>query len=175
MEGVSKEREGCSSDMIGARRVIRRALLPQADLEGRPLSITGRWIINAIFTCYVVYICSAIYPRIFSNSKTCIRIFAAGYAEYIHIPSRLLTRGEIIYQTEPSAEIVKNQTVKISALCGDERGYEGGKKILWLRHHLLVEAQGFLLALYIYVSNLLDSDGAKRLLFPLVTHFLRPS
>ncbi len=46
---------------------------------------------------------------------------------------------------QPSAGIVDSQSVKSSGVGGEERGYDGGKKIKGRKRHLLVDTEGFVL------------------------------
>jgi len=68
---------------------------------------------------------------------------------------------------EPSAAIIESQSSKTSAVRGDERGYDGGQKILGRKRHLLVATQGLLLAVKVHAANMLDRQGAPLLLAPL--------
>jgi putative transposase len=69
------------------------------------------------------------------------------------------------------AAIIDSQSIKTSAVRGDERGDDGGKKVLGRKRHLLVDTQGFLLAVKVHAANILDRHGAPLLLAPLVGHF----
>src|SRR4051812_16640584 len=46
---------------------------------------------------------------------------------------------------EPSAGIVDSQSVKTTGVGGEERGYDGGKKVKGRKRHLLVDTEGFVL------------------------------
>jgi putative transposase len=47
---------------------------------------------------------------------------------------------------QPSAGIVDSQSVKTTGVGGEERGYDGGKKIKGRKRHLLVDTEGFVLS-----------------------------
>jgi putative transposase len=47
---------------------------------------------------------------------------------------------------QPSAGIVDSQSVKTTGVGGEQRGYDGGKKIDGRKHHLLVGTEGFVLS-----------------------------
>jgi putative transposase len=46
---------------------------------------------------------------------------------------------------QPRAGIVDAQAVKTSGVGGEERGYDGGKKVDGRKRHLLVDTEGFVL------------------------------
>ena len=47
---------------------------------------------------------------------------------------------------QPSAGIVDSQSVKSTGVGGEERGYDGGKKVKGRKRHLLVDTEGFVLS-----------------------------
>ena len=47
---------------------------------------------------------------------------------------------------QPTAGIVDSQSVKTTGVGGEERGYDGGKKIKGRKRHLLVDTEGFVLS-----------------------------
>ena len=59
---------------------------------------------------------------------------------------------------------------------GEERGYDGGKKIKGRKRHLLVDTEGFVLKAKVHSAKVMDWDGIKTLLrradkqFPRLKH-----
>jgi hypothetical protein len=54
--------------------------------------------------------------------------------------------------------------VKSTGVGGEERGYDGGKKIKGRKRHLLVDTEGFLLKAKVHAADIMERDGIKLLL-----------
>jgi putative transposase len=66
--------------------------------------------------------------------------------------------------------------VKSTAVGGEERGYDGGKKVKGRKRHILVDTEGFVLKAEIHSAKVMDYEGIKTLLhrarerFPRLKH-----
>jgi putative transposase len=72
--------------------------------------------------------------------------------------------------------VVDSQSVKTSAVGGEERGFDGGKKVKGRKRHILVDTEGFELRAKVHSAKVMDYEGIKTLLrkaderFPRLRH-----
>ena len=55
-----------------------------------------------------------------------------------------------------------SQSVKSTAVGGEDRGYDGGKKVKGRKRHILVDTEGFVLKVKVHSAKVMDFERASR-------------
>src|SRR5215203_469673 len=134
------------TDLYDEEWALLEPYLPAQKRRGRPRLHSPREILDAVFYVLKSGCQWRMLPRDFPPWKTVFHYFRAwridGTWERLNRTLRRRLREKLGRDPEPSAGIVDAQSARTTGVGGEQRGFDGGKKVRGRKRHILVDTEG---------------------------------
>ena len=180
-------RKAYSTDLSDRQWEIIAPLLPAAKSDGgrgRKRTVNLREIVNAILYWSRSGCAWELLPHDFPPSKTVYGYWRKWQRQGVLQEIQETLRGRVRQQEgrnpEPTGGLMdsqqsdwiwrgnlaipRSQSVKTTDVGGEERGFDGGKKVNGRKRHLLVDTLGLVLVVIVHAANIADVTAGRMLL-----------
>ena len=140
--------------------------LPAPKGLGRPRTHSLREILDAIFYLLKSGCQWRLLPHDFPRWPTVYHCFRKwridGTWEGINRAIRERLRVRLKRDPQPGAGVVDSQSARNTAVGGEDRGYDGAKKVKGRKRHIVVGTEGFVLEVKVQSAKAMDHERGSR-------------